>query len=339
MKNFIRLILFLIFIVNCFILYSFFNINKKISLDDKKIILDNTVNSYRSDLTKLFKNELDENVLVQTIDSNSSGVIYKMIDNNFYIITAYHSVENNNNINIKLKNNEIFPATLVGKDEVLDLAILKITTPYKLPLLKAGNSDLVLNTELVLSIGIIEGLDFTGNTMIGSIANNGAAILSNDHYINYFICDIPVFSGFSGAALYNQNKEVIGIVTNKFNNHNTLSFALPFNEVKFVVDQIIQGETIERNDFKIHGVSINSLSSVNKSIYNVPINILEGVYVLDLLEGSKLYQIGVRKGDIILQVNDKITINNQTLRILDYHTFDSLKVKVIRNNTEMVLSE
>ena len=176
-------------------------------------------------------------VRVETEDSMGSGMI---IDKSGYILSNNHIVEGVQSATVILMNGGQFPGTVVERDELRDLAVIKIAVSgFTLPVVTVGNSDKLETGEEVIAIGYSLGLE-GGTTVSKGILS---AFRSGDG-IRYIQTDAAINPGNSGGPLINSKGEVIGIVTAKIVHEAVegVSFAIAINEAKPFIAEVREKE-------------------------------------------------------------------------------------------------
>lgn len=338
MKKIIFLIVIILLILNIYLTYNLFKIKENFSKKDP-LIIENNVNGFHTDLTKAFKEVNQEMVYIQTVNTLGSGFIYKQDNKQVYIVTSFHNIKDHQNFTVNLYNNNFVLGDLVGYDEVLDLAVIKIELDYQVPVVKIGNSDLIRQGEYVIAVGVVEEIEFKDSLNLGVVSNASKNIIRNlkndDYLVEFILTSINMGKGFSGGPLYNQAKELIGINNYHIKNNQNYSLAIPINEAVVVIEEIIKNKEVKRIGFEIDGIAIKDMDNILKSNFDLELTNDKGIYVRNVLNYFKKAEI--MKGDIILNIND-IEINSVSdLRIFNYNHSQELKIKLIRNNEEFVL--
>ena len=175
-----------------------------------------------------------------------SGII---IDSKGYIMTNYHvvqyadpknSISKNTTLEVFLSDGRQAMAKFIGGDQKSDLAVIKIDLK-NLPVAEFGDSDALEVGELAVAIGNPLGLEFQGSVTVGVISALNRTISIDDRTLNLIQTDAAINPGNSGGALLNSKGEVIGINTAKISLSGVegLGFAIPINEAKPIVDQLI----------------------------------------------------------------------------------------------------
>lgn len=227
-----------------------------------------------------------------------SGVI---IRSDGYIVTNNHVIAGADVIEVTLEDNRVFPATLVGTDPATDIALLKIEGT-DLPTIPLGNSDAVRLGEWVLAIG--SPYDLRSTITAGIVSAKGRALPNYDgqYRVESFIqTDAAVNPGNSGGALVNALGELVGINTSIISltgSYTGYSFAVPVNIVKKITDDFIQYGSVQR---AMLGVSIAEITP--DMAKELGVENAGGVYVAEVQKGGVADRAGIRKGDIITEIN------------------------------------
>jgi Do/DeqQ family serine protease len=240
----------------------------------------------------------------QNVISSGSGVIYSA---DGYIVTNNHVIENSTRIEV-IHNRRSYEAKLVGTDPSTDLAVLKIEGKG-LPAARLGRSREVQVGEWVLAVGNPFNLESTVTAGIVSAKGRNINILSSQFPIESFIqTDAAINPGNSGGALVNARGELIGINTailSRTGSYTGYGFAVPVDIVVKTVKDLIQYGEVQK---AFMGAEVSDLNSETAKKYEISEYV--GVVVTYLEEGSAAAKAGIRKGDVILKVNNE-TINSK----------------------------
>lgn len=270
-----------------------------------------------------------------------SGVI---ISPDGYIVTNNHVIDGANKIEVTLNNQKTYIATLVGTDPNSDIALLKIDEKG-LPFLNFYNSDDVKVGEWVLAVGNPFGLTSTVTAGIISAKGRSLDILRSNSRapIESFIqTDAAVNPGNSGGALVNTNGDLIGINTAISSHSGTgtyegYSFAVPSNLAKKVVEDIKKYGLVQRGYLGIGALDMSDDDAVkqynaqNKTSYKSQ----QGVLVTEIQEDGGAKDAGMKKGDIITEIDGGTIRNFPTLSgiIGEKRPGDVVKVTVLRDGS------
>lgn len=233
--------------------------------------------------------------------ATGSGFI---ISDDGYVVTNHHVVEDADVVTVRLSDRREYEAEIVGLDPRSDLALLRIDAE-KLPYLVLGADDELQVGEWVLAIGSPFGLDYSVTAGIVSAKGRSLPTRSRENYVPFIQTDVAINPGNSGGPLFNLKGEVVGvnsqIFTTRAGGSIGLSFAIPVNVVRNVVNQLKNGGTVTRGWLGV-------------TIQNVDRNLGES-FGLDRPRGALISQIasdgpaaksGLEPGDIIIEFDGEI---------------------------------
>lgn len=238
-----------------------------------------------------------------------SGVI---IDSAGYIVTNNHVIAGADLIEVTLENNKVYPATLVGTDPATDIALLKIEADG-LQAITLGNSDDLRLGEWVLAIG--SPYDLRSTITAGIVSAKGRSLPNYDgqYRVESFIqTDAAVNPGNSGGALVNALGELVGINTSIISltgSYAGYSFAVPVNIVKKITDDFREYGQVQR---AMLGVTVTGVTS--ELARKTGLDVVEGVYVTGVQNGSVADHSGIRAGDVIVEINLNKIVGTSTLQ-------------------------
>jgi len=156
-----------------------------------------------------------------------------------------------------------------------------------------------------------------------------------DKNMNLIQTDAAINSGNSGGALLNSKGEVIGINSAKISASGVegLGFAIPINDAKPVVDQLMMYGYVKGRPFI--GISGREISEVLAESYNIPM----GIYITEVTSGSGAYNAGMKVNDILVGINGKTieTMNDLDKIKESYKAGDTVTVSVFRDNKTISL--
>ena len=256
-----------------------------------------------------------------------SGVIFR---NDGYIVTNNHVIEGANELIVSLEDGSTYSGTLVGTDEMTDIAVVKVDA-RNLPSARFGNSDDIMVGEPVVAIGNPMGLALHGSVTVGVISAIDRSISLND--VSLLQTDAAISPGNSGGALVNYEGEVIGINNAKVAREGVegIAFSIPINTVKDVVNELMEKGYVARPYL---GVQI--FDPMTAARYGYQLNIKRGVYIFQVTINSPADRAGLQRGDIILSVDGKAVNSVSEVRsnIVSHKVGASVKVTFDRNGTE-----
>jgi len=232
--------------------------------------------------------------------STGSGVI---ISDDGYIVTNHHVIEDATSIEVIMNNNQRFFAKVIGLDPSTDLALIKIKAK-DLPFVKYGDSDSITPGEWVLAIGNPFDLNSTVTAGIISAKARNIGILrdKNQLQIESFIqTDAAVNPGNSGGALVNLRGELIGInsaIATVTGSYQGYSFAIPISLVKKIMDDLLEFGQVQRGLLGVQIVDVSAVLAEDQQL-----DVVQGVFVNRVNEGSSAKEAGIEPGDVITGIN------------------------------------
>ena len=268
-----------------------------------------------------------------TMVAYGSGVV---LSPDGYIVTNNHVVEGADEVEVTFNNKVVCKATIVGTDPTSDLALIKVEgSDYDY--LVFGDSDKVKVGEWVLAVGNPFNLTSTVTAGIVSAKARNIGILGEGSNVESFIqTDAAVNRGNSGGALVNTRGELIGInaaIASHTGSYEGYSFAIPSNIVRKVVDDLLMYGETQRAYL---GVQMREMDA--QLANEAGMSTIKGVYVGDVIQGGAAEKAGIRKGDVIVDING--TEVNTTTQLLEairqYRPGDEVDVRLVRNGSDRV---
>ena len=262
-----------------------------------------------------------------------SGVIFT---NDGYIVTNNHVIEGSNAIEVTLNNGDVYAASLIATDSKTDLAVIKIeTTGLTAAIL--GDSDALVVGEDAIAIGNPLG-ELGGTVTNGIISALDREVTVEGQKMNLLQTNAAINPGNSGGGLFNAKGELIGIVSAKSSGTDIegLGFAIPVNDVKEVVVQLIEkGYVAGRPALGVSVIDINSIQLAMQ--YGVS---QYGVYIAEVLEGSAAEKAGLQSGDMFIAMNDIIIESYEDLsNALSAQAVGDTVIFQIKRNGRMIQVE
>jgi serine peptidase DegS len=175
--------------------------------------------------------------------SLGSGVI---VDEQGHLVTNHHVIQGADEIRVQLADGRIATPALVGVDPDTDLAVLRIDLEDA-PVMPLGRSNDLRAGDVVLAIGNPFGLSQTVTQ--GIVSATGRGRLGVTDFEDFIQTDAAINFGNSGGALINTDGELIGIntaVLAQTLGTDGISFAIPVNMVRGVMDQILEHGRVRR---------------------------------------------------------------------------------------------
>ena len=231
-----------------------------------------------------------------------SGIIIDKVGN---ILTNNHVVEGADLVTVTLNDGRSYPATLVGSDNITDLAVIKIAAA-KLTPAKFGISAELQVGEDVIAVGHALGLK-GGPTVSKGVVSALERTIQTDAQkamVDLIQTDASINPGNSGGPLANSKGEVIGINTAIIDDSNGIGFAINIDDAHVVVDQILTSGNVLRGFLGI--TPFNVTDSIREQI-NLPV--ADGVIIAGVVSGFPAENSGLQPEDVIVMLN-KVSIEN-----------------------------
>ncbi|MEM7618706.1 MAG: DegQ family serine endoprotease, partial [Pseudomonadota bacterium] len=217
-----------------------------------------------------------------------------------YVATNYHVVRDAEEIRITLHDDSTIDAELIGYDEKIDVAVLKVDTDKKLQAVKFGKSDTMRVGDWVVAIGNPFGL---GGTVTAGIISARQRDINSGPYDDYIQTDASINRGNSGGPMFNLEGEVIGINTAIYSPSGGsvgIGFAIPSNLSKPVIDQLIKYGRTRRGWLGVRIQTVTEEIAESLGLENSNGALIAGITPEGPAEDAKL-----EPGDIILEFDGK----------------------------------
>ena len=231
-----------------------------------------------------------------------SGIIIDKVGN---ILTNNHVVEGADLVAVTLNDGRSYPATLVGSDNITDLAVIKISAAKLTPAKFGRSADLEVGED-VIAVGHALGLK-GGPTVSKGVVSALERTIQTDAQkamVDLIQTDASINPGNSGGPLANSKGEVIGINTAIIDDSNGIGFAINIDDAHVVVDQILASGNVLRGFLGI--TPFNVTDSIREQI-NLPV--ADGVIIAGVVTGFPAEKSGLQTEDVIVMLN-KVSIEN-----------------------------
>lgn len=235
-----------------------------------------------------------------TQQSLGSGII---VDSRGYILTNNHVIDKADKIVVTLpESRHSYAATVVGRDNASDLAVIRIDAGHALPYARFGDSEVAQVGDWVLAIGSPFNLPQT--VTAGIISAKGRGIGMGPLPDNFIQTDASINPGNSGGPLVNMRGEVIGVNSAIYTPNGGsigIGFSVPSSTAKSVYEQLITNGKVVRGWL---GVTIQPLTQAMVKSYNLKDD--RGAMVSDVADPkSPAAKAGLKHGDVIVEFNGK----------------------------------
>ncbi|HIF25096.1 MAG TPA: DegQ family serine endoprotease [Micavibrio sp.] len=219
---------------------------------------------------------------------------------NGYIVTNNHVVKDADEVRVTFHDDVTVEAEVIGRDEKIDLAVLKIQTDHAMVAVPFGNSDELRIGNWIIAIGNPFGL---GGSVTAGIVSAQQRDIQSGPYDDFIQTDASINRGNSGGPMFNLKGEVIGINTAIFSPSGGsvgIGFAIPSNLAKPVIRQLIEFGRTRRGWL---GVRIQSVT--DEIADSLGLSGSKGALVASTTKDGPAEAAGLEAGDIILDFNGK----------------------------------
>ena len=278
-----------------------------------------------------------------TTEGAGSGVIVSEDDDEIFILTNYHVVEDASELSVKFIDDKSYDATIKGVSERKDIAIVSVNkksidndTLEQIKIATIGNSNDLKVGNGIIAIGNALGYGQSVTTGVVSALNRE---VTTDEYTQEMIqIDAAINGGNSGGALLNSKGEVVGINSVKYSSSGSSStasvegmgFAIPISDVEEIIKTLIKGE----NDTSGVTLGIEGYMTTSSNVINY--RLPEGLYVASITADGNADKSELVIGNIITEIdNNKVTSLETIKKILNKKNKGdtvTLKVKYASRN-------
>jgi len=255
-----------------------------------------------------------------------------MVDSQGYVVTNAHVVRGADEVTVRLRDDRVFKADVVGRDSKADLALLKLRDAKGLPGVTLGDSDALRVGEQVLAVGNPYGL---GHTVTMGIVSAKARTIGAGPYDDFIQTDASINPGNSGGPLFNLRGEVVGINTAIRAGADGIGFAIPVNALKDVVSQLKDKGFVERGKLGL------AFQPVTTEIADaLGLDRPRGALVSKVLPRSAAAKAGIKSGDVITAIGNTPIIRSEELprNVARHAPGSSITVHVLRRGKKLKLS-
>jgi serine protease Do len=246
-----------------------------------------------------------------------------IIDPSGIIVTNNHVVDHADKIVVSLTDGRQLPASVLGRDELTDVAVIKVHTNESLPSVPWGDSRRAEVGDWILAAGNPFGLG--GSVSVGIISAQGRD-LGSGPFDNFLQLDAPINPGNSGGPVFNMEGQVIGVssvIVSPTGASVGIGFAIPSEAVNRIVGQLLAKGSIERGWL---GVSVDDRD--------------DGVTIASLDRNGPAGRSGIKPGDVVIAINgDHIDSSRGLIRaVAGVPPGNSVRVTIRRQGREMDFS-
>jgi serine protease Do len=217
-------------------------------------------------------------------------------------------------------------AQVVGVDQESDIALLKVVESG-LPYLTLGDSEALRQGQVVIALGSPLGLE--GSVTLGVVSAVARQVKADDRMV-YIQTDTPINPGNSGGPLLDAEGRVVGInsfILTQSGGSEGIGFAAPSNIVKNVFEQLRKAGRVRRGEIGVVAQTITPTLAAGLGLPQA-----WGVVLSDVPADGPGGQAGLKVGDIVLRLDEKVTENARQflINLYPHAVGDTVRVEVLR---------
>jgi Do/DeqQ family serine protease len=244
-----------------------------------------------------------------------------------YVLTNHHVVEQADTIQVRLTDDRVLDAKLVGSDPDSDLAVLQVKAD-RLKALPFADSDKIEIGDFVVAIGNPFGI---GQTVTSGIVSALGRTGLGNAYENFIQTDASINPGNSGGALVNLKGELVGInsqIVSRTGASVGIGFAIPANQARYVLGEILAHGSVVRGRIGIGGQNVTPELA---KAFGLPA--ARGAVITQVVADSPAAKAGLKPEDIILEAEGREVRDFDQLRnMIGLHKVgDKIDLKVLRD--------
>lgn len=270
-----------------------------------------------------------------------------LISQDGYIVTNAHVVaQDDAKYTVFLNNEEKYDAEVIAKDEILDIALIKIEVT-ELPFLQFGDSDHLKLGQAVIAIGNALG-EYRNTVSTGVVSGLSRSIVASngtgqsEALENVIQTDAAINPGNSGGPLLNLAGEVIGVNVAVASASENIGFSLPANAVKETIESMKENGRVVRAYLGVRYIPITpSVKEKNKLSVDYGVLVLRGdsSEELAVMPGSPADKADLEEYDIILELDgQKIDEEHSLAKIIrEYKVGDEVTLTIIHKGDEKTI--
>lgn len=275
--------------------------------------------------------------------ASGTGFVYKTNDKKAYILTNNHVVSSHSKVKVKVMftNEKEVDAKIEGSDEYSDLAVLSVDANEILSVAEIGSNDTMRLGDTVFTVGAPLDTSYYWTVTRGVLSGKDRKVEvslsqnnTSDYVMNVLQTDASINSGNSGGPLANSNGQVIGITNMKLVSSGVegIGFAIPIEEAVKYAETIIGGGELKRPLLGVNMLNLTERLELYKQGITLNTERTNGVVVVSVQKGSPADTAKLKRGDIIIGIDDEETKNVATLRyaLYTHNVGDTINLQIER---------
>jgi serine protease Do len=258
-----------------------------------------------------------------------------------YIVTNNHVISGGPNgtavdkVTVTFPDRSEYKATIVGRDETSDVAVLKIDAGKTLPFVEIGDTTHLRVGDWVVAIGNPLGLGSTVTAGIVSALQRNTG--DGGAYDRFIQTDTAINKGNSGGPLFDLNGKVVGInnrLISPVGANIGINFAIPADSVRNVIASLRGGASVKRGYL---GVAPAPVDEDFAAALGLPKN--QGALIQEVMAGQAGAKAGLKSGDVVVRANGQEVRPDQTLTYIVANTSPGqrIPIEIIRDGKRMTI--
>jgi len=248
-----------------------------------------------------------------------------------YVVTNNHVVQEATEVMVKLRDGKEYKAKVIGTDEKLDVALLKIDAK-DLHTVKLGDSDKLRVGDWVVAIGNPFGLE---QTVTAGIVSAKGRVIGAGPYDSFIQTDAAINPGNSGGPLFNVQGEVVGINTaiySRSGGNNGIGFAIPIKMAESAINELRATGHVTRARLGVYITEVDQ-----ETMQALGLKDKRGALVRQVENGSAADKAGIKPGDVVVSVDGKPIehVHELPMMIASHRPGDKVVVGLIRDGKSL----
>ena len=276
--------------------------------------------------------------------STGTGFIYKINGNKTYIITNNHVIADGDAVKVEFNDSDKrIDATIVGGDKYADIAVLTIETKDGYEPVEIGDNETLKLGDTIFTVGTPMGENYKGTVTKGILSGKDRMVdvsvstsAAADYYMKVIQIDAAVNPGNSGGPLCDVSGKVIGVISLKIVEDRVegMGFAIPIEDALKYANIIETGGSISRPYIGISMLDLTQDYYLWQNRITIPEEAEDGVAVITVEKGSPAEKAGLKKGDIIFEIDGEHTGNIAEFRyeLYRHDVGETIEVTFYRDN-------
>ena len=267
-----------------------------------------------------------------TDEGAGSGIVVRP---DGYIVTNFHVIQSATEIRVNLPNGETYVATVVGRDRVTDLAIIKIDAEG-LSVATFGDSDTLEVGDWLVAMGNALALRGGPTVTLGIVSARGRTVITDRGPLYDMIqTDAAINDGNSGGPLVNLDGEVVGINTAILREAQGIGFAVSSTVASPIIDSLIAHGRVVRPLIGLTGIDVTPAGANRLNL-----TVTEGIIITRMSRDGPAFNAGIRVGDVIVKIDGIPTPDMPSFLTLlwTYEVGDSVQVDYVSNNVPVTVT-